>query len=262
VNLREKAEIEAFLRRDPLLHIYGIGDLDPFYWSYTSWYGLRTDAALHAIVLLYTGGSPPTMLALGRETEPLCELVASIRPRLPSRFYCHLSPGVNRILAPHYTMTSQGVHWKMGLSKPERIEEVKTGEVVGLGPGDGEELLRFYRDSYPGNWFDPRMLETGCYCGIREGDELVSVSGIHLFSPEYRVAALGNIATRPDRRGRGLGLRVTAALCRRLLQEVDHVGLNVRADNRSAIRIYERLGFERVSEYEEFEAEAFLGEKH
>lgn len=256
VTLQERAEIEAFLRRDPLLHSYGIGDLDPFYWSYTRWYGLRTDAALRAIVLLYNGGSPSTVLALERETDPLCELVASIRPQLPSRFHCHLSLGVSRVLSPHYTLTSHGVHWKMGLSNPARLEGVETGDVVELGPGNREELLRFYRDSYPGNWFDPRMLETGCYHGIREGNQLVSVSGIHVFSPEYRVAALGNIATRPDRRGRGLGLRVTAALCQRLLQEVDHVGLNVRADNRSAIRIYERLGFERVSEHEEFEADA------
>lgn len=256
VRLEEKAEIEAFLRRDPLLHIYGIGDLDPFYWSHTCWYGLRTDAVLRAIVLLYTGSSPLTMLALAKETEPLSELLASIRPRLPSRFYCHLSLGLSGILAPHYTLTAQGVHWKMGLSTPERLDGVETGDVIGLGPDDSAELLRFYRASYPGNWFDPRMLETGCFHAIREGEQLVSVSGIHVFSAEYRVAALGNVATRPDRRGRGLGLRVTAALCRRLLQEVDHVGLNVRADNHSAIRVYERLGFERVSEYEEFEAEA------
>jgi len=256
VTLQEKAEIEAFLRRDPLLHIYGIGDLDPFYWSCTRWYGLRADAALRAIVLLYTGSSPPTMLALASAAEPLSLLVESIRPQLPSRFHCHLSLGVNRVLEPHYTLTSQGVHWKMGLSNPERLEGVETGDVVELGPGNREELLRFYRDSYPGNWFDPRMLETGCYRGIREDNRLVSVSGIHVFSAEYRVAALGNIATRPDRRGQGLGLRVTAALCRRLLQEVDHLGLNVRADNHSAIRVYQRLGFEWTSEYEEFEAEA------
>jgi ribosomal protein S18 acetylase RimI-like enzyme len=243
VQLERKAEIERFLRQDPLLHLYGIGDLDPFFWDYTRWYGLRTNALLRAIALLYTGISPPTLLALSRETDSLCELVESIRPQLPSRFYSHLSPGVNRVP-------------KMGLSAPERLAQVKIGDVVELGPGDREELLQFYRTSYPGNWFDPRMLETGCYRGIREDSQLVSVAGIHVFSPAYRVAALGNIATRPDRRGRGLALRVTAALCRSLLQEVEHVGLNVRADNRSAIRIYERLGFERVSEYEEFEAEA------
>jgi len=37
-----------------------------------------------------------------------------------------------------------------------------------------------------------------------------------------------------------------------LLREVDHVGLNVKADNASAIASYVRLGFERIAAYEEF----------
>jgi ribosomal protein S18 acetylase RimI-like enzyme len=44
---------------------------------------------------------------------------------------------------------------------------------------------------------------------------------------------------------------VTARICRSLRAEVDHVGLNVRADNRAAIACYERLGFAPVAPYEE-----------
>ena len=96
------------------------------------------------------------------------------------------------------------------------------------------------------------MLETGRYYGIRNGRTILSVAGIHVYSPRYRVAVVGNVTTHPDYRGRGLGTAVCARLCKELLQEVDHVGLNVKADNASAIASYMRLGFERIAAYEEF----------
>ena len=78
-------------------------------------------------------------------------------------------------------------------------------------------------------------------------------------SPRYRVAALGNIATHPKYRGKGYGTAVTAKLCGSLLREVDHIGLNVKADNKSAIRCYEKLGFEVVCSYGEYEVEPLTG---
>jgi predicted GNAT family acetyltransferase len=68
-------------------------------------------------------------------------------------------------------------------------------------------------------------------------------------------AALGNIATRPGHRGRGFATAVIAELCRSLLLSVDHVGLNVKADNLSAIGCYQRLGFEQNAVYGEYTLE-------
>jgi len=36
------------------------------------------------------------------------------------------------------------------------------------------------------------------------------------------------------------------------MRKVKHIGLNVKADNASAIASYEKLGFERIATYEEF----------
>ena len=78
-----------------------------------------------------------------------------------------------------------------------------------------------------------------------------------MVSHVYKVAALGNIATRPDCRGRGLATIVTARLCQELLRAgMECIGLNVRSDNRSAVACYERLGFERVADYGEYTLEA------
>jgi len=80
---------------------------------------------------------------------------------------------------------------------------------------------------------------------------LVSVAGVHVYSPRYRVGVVGNVTTHPAYRGKGLGTAVCARLCKELLQTVDHIGLNVKADNIPAIASYKRLGFEVVGEYEE-----------
>jgi ribosomal protein S18 acetylase RimI-like enzyme len=76
---------------------------------------------------------------------------------------------------------------------------------------------------------------------------------VHVYSIRYKVAALGNITTHPDYRGRGYGRMVTGRVCKSLLgDEIDHIGLNVKADNAGAIRCYEKLGFEVVGSFREF----------
>jgi len=95
------------------------------------------------------------------------------------------------------------------------------------------------------------MLETGQYFGIRKAGKLVIIAGIHVYSPQYGVAVLGNIATAPNDRSKGYGTIVTARVCQSLLQDAAHIGLNVTAGNAAAIRCYEKLGFEAVAEYGE-----------
>jgi len=206
--------------------------------------------------MLYTGLEPPTLLALSDLGPPMMRLLEELRDRLPTRFYAHLSPGVAIPLRKRFRLVPHGSHKKMSLTEPERLREADVSGVVRLDRDRREELLAFYRECYPGNWFDPRMLETGQYFALRERNRLLSVAGIHVYSPKYGVAALGNIATRPAARGRGLGKRVTARLCRSLLENVSHVGLNVKADNAAAIALYRKLGFTHAASYMEYMAEA------
>jgi predicted GNAT family acetyltransferase len=121
-----------------------------------------------------------------------------------------------------------------------------------LGTEDLDDLAELYREAYPGTWFEPHQLDSGRYVGIREDGRLVCVAGLHVYSPAYGVAALGNVATLPAARGRGLAQGACAALCRLLLDDgIATIALNVRADNIAARRAYERIGFETVAEYVE-----------
>jgi len=250
--LHDKHEIEHFLRQDIQLHIYSLGDLDDFFWPYTTFYGLPANGGLSAVALLYRGQAIPTLLALSNNHDAIAELLQAMSPELPPQFYAHLSSGLEDTLSDANELAAHGKHYKMALQDKAKIDDIDCSQVVALSTPDLEEIQAFYQESYPGNWFDPRMLETQQHFGIQAGGKLVCVGGIHVYSPQYRVAALGNIATHPDRRGRGHGQTVTARICQSLSQTVDDIGLNVKADNHTAIACYERLGFKTVAEYGEF----------
>jgi predicted GNAT family acetyltransferase len=140
----------------------------------------------------------------------------------------------------------------MGLQDPSRIEKVNTENTSPLTEIDLEEIQSLYQSSYPGNSFDPRMLLTRQYFGYRRGGRLLSVGGVHVYSPAYRVAALGNITTHPEYRNQGLGKAVTAKLCLSLRENVDVIGLNVKQDNSPALSLYHALGFNISAKYGEF----------
>ncbi|PFG43283.1 acetyltransferase (GNAT) family protein [Isoptericola jiangsuensis] len=66
---------------------------------------------------------------------------------------------------------------------------------------------------------------------------------------------LGSVGTDPAFRGRGIAAAVTAAATRAGLAEVAMVTLGMYAHNDAARRVYERLGFARVQEFESWRPE-------
>lgn len=253
ICLHDKPTIEAFLRQQTFHHLYEIGDLDDFFWQYTIWYALQDQyARINQLALLYTGGVRPVLLALSEDLDGLYNLIQSILPLLPREFDMHLSGNSTAVLEPAYHLRSYGLHHKMALADPQALDRVDTTQVVQLTFSDLEAIEELYHISYPGNWFDARMLETGHYFGIYDGKQLASIAGIHVYSPHYKVAVLGNVTTHQGYRKMGLGTATCAKLCQVLCQSVEHIGLNVKADNASAIAVYEQLGFQRVANYSEF----------
>ncbi len=250
--LHEKAAIEKRLRGNTYLHIYSIGDLDDFYWPYTTWY---TDSFNHKdspVVLIYTGSKLPVILALTERIDAMCRLLHALMPVLPYRFYAHLSPGLAPVFNTMAVKEFHGSYLKMGLIDTSAVMSEDTSGTCELGIRDAEELVEFYKKSYPENWFDSRILETGRYYGLRDKGELIGTAGVHVFSKRYQVAALGSIAVMPSNRNRGYGKRVTARTCQSLLEDISHIGLNVRSDNKHALSCYNRLGFKPIGEYEEY----------
>ena len=254
VTLNNKVEIEKYLRKNPSLFLYHIGDLDEFYYPFTQWYGLKTNNDLKAVILLYKAFQPIVIQALSsqKELSYLNKLLESSLNIFPDKFYAHLTPGVEEILEGKYNLIAKGEHYKMIIKEKHSLQKIDTSSVYKLFAKDVEELNTLYNSAYPDNFFDPRMLETGMYYGIKKNNQLISVAGIHVYSKKFKVASLGNITTHPDYRNNGFGTVATAKLCKELLKNVDIVGLNVGTDNKGAIKSYEKIGFDKTDVYREY----------
>jgi predicted GNAT family acetyltransferase len=254
VELRDRGQIATVLRRRPAVHAYALGDLDDFFWPHTRWLGWSIDGRLEQIALVYDEPNPPVLLALAEEPiDGMAELLRAVADRLPERVYAHITPSLVEAIAPAFVPAAEPVmHRKLGLVDPDALAKHDTVDVKRLSPTDLDEVERFYTSAYPRTWFQPRMLETGRYVGVRRDGALVCVAGVHVWSPAWRVAALGNVATLPEARGAGLATAACARLCRLLLDDgIDTISLNVRADNAAAIRAYEKLGFAQAADYVE-----------
>jgi ribosomal protein S18 acetylase RimI-like enzyme len=248
----DKKRLEEHFRKNPVLFAYHLGDLDDFYFHDCQWgvmYGRTTH--IDEAVLIYHRGDIPTVLAFGIG-DRFGELLDEMATLLPRKFYCHFQEQSRARLAGLYSETGLGSHRKMKLEdfRPLSLEG-HAAHIQRLNSSYREQLRDLYKSVYPGNYFDDRMLTTGKYFGFLVEDKVLAVSGVHVYSPEYKIAVLGNIVTSPACRNLGYASLLTSRLCEELVSENCTVCLNVKDDNVSAILVYEKLGFATVCRYEE-----------
>jgi hypothetical protein len=195
-SVDKKALLRHF-NKDPVLFGYHLGDLDDFYFHNCKWAVLEEDEIREA-VLIYTGLEIPTVLAFGIGHN-FNGFLESLLPDLPDRFYSHYQKGSLGIFREAFTHKHLGSHQKMRLVSDDFNYHLDDSpEIKRLDMNYKKDLLELYKRSYPGNYFDDRMLETEKYFGRIMDGEIVCVSGVHVHSDEYKISVLGNITTRPD----------------------------------------------------------------
>jgi len=268
-STRDLERVRAVLQRDAITTAYMLGDLDPVYAPYCQWWIARAAGSGGsagsgesggpsgdvAVLQVYTGLSAPVVLTHGT-AEGVAAIVAAFRDDLPGRAHVHLDPTHHPVLEAHFHFERVRPMMRMGLRSSELASDMPA-------PGSGyEPITRLgHRDTgdivalsafYPDSFFEPHQLSSGHYYGIRTSGarELVSVAGLHILSRTDGLAALGNIVTHPEHRGRGLSTACTAHLSRALRDEgIPLLVLNVQHDNVHARRIYEKLGFREHATY-------------
>ncbi len=253
VFANDKERLYSHFQKDPVLFAYHIGDLDDFFFAQCQWaagYTTRRHPIVQDVVLIYHGGKIPTVMAFGVE-RGYPDLLAETLDILPDRFFCHFQEECRPVIASQYDIEPLGTHLKMKLDRLKHTVQSSDPELITLTSTDLPELEMFYQSAYPGNYFMPRMLDTGWYRGIRYDGKIAAVAGVHVVSDPYKIAVLGNIATDPAHRGKHLATCVTGGLTDELNSQGKLVCLNVKGDNTQAIKCYGRLGFVKVHTYEE-----------
>jgi ribosomal protein S18 acetylase RimI-like enzyme len=116
---------------------------------------------------------------------------------------------------------------------------------VPLGREHVGQMLELTALTKPGPFLS-RTIAFGNYMGIFEGEELIAMAGHRLQPLPY--VEISAVCTHPDHLRKGHASTLLTAQIR-LIQSAGKIPfLHVRADNYSAIRAYERLGFTTRSE--------------
>ena len=241
-RLTSPHDIRSILRRDVAWSVYALGDLAPAMFAKTQWFGPDLSLVLRdfGTSILFAIGTRSIREALDHATTPV-----------------HLQVQRDALdeVSRHADVQHERAMWRMvwkGLPPggrqipPQR--HLNPGSVVRLGADDVPALQQLYADGdatgEAPDFFHPSMVSDGVFFGSYEDRQLVAAAGTHLLAREEGAAAIGNVYTRRDCRGRGLSRLVTGAVMTSLAG-IETVGLNVRADNAAAIRVYESLGFVR-----------------
>ncbi len=129
------------------------------------------------------------------------------------------------------------------LPRPEGVAEMALPDLLEAAALlAGGKLTAADEDRYV---FKAKCLLDGFYCGfcVREEGELVSMAAIVARNEDS--ALLGDVFTRPDRRGRGLAARCVAAAARCAARQNKTLWALCEEQN---VPFYEKLGFEEVND--------------
>lgn len=243
--LADKDQIRALLLRDPRWCVYALGDLTPRMFAKCQWFTPDLTLVLHdyGTSILFAMGTGSIREALEHVTGPVHLQVRQDALDEVAR-YASVS-NVKTMLrmavdsAAISTRASDGAG-QADLKRLTADDLVKLKQLYADGESTGESPDFFY-DS---------MVTDGVFYGVFEGDDLVAAAGTHLVSRDEGAAAIGNVYTRKDKRGRGHSKVATSAVLQ-ALKDLPTIGLNVRAGNIPAIRVYQSLGFIRHCEFVE-----------
>ena len=242
---RDRELLREFLDSDRLFAAYAICDLDDREFGRTRW-GVALDHGRPvAVVLEYTGLSPQPLFVMGDRAGVVGALRDVIRPRtayLAARTeLLSAASAVYKVSdgPPMVRMWVDSTTFRPGPSAAIR-----------LVPEDIGDLNKLY-DFGLTSWLPSESVANGVYYGIRINGHLVAAAGTHVVSRAMGLAAVGNVLTHRDFRGRGFAKIVTGAVTQELLRFCDQVVLNVRADNPPALRAYQAIGYQEHVRFEE-----------
>ncbi|MFN8474248.1 MAG: GNAT family N-acetyltransferase [Anaerolineae bacterium] len=240
----DHTRIEAFLNRDRVWGAYALGDLEPSLFDLCEWTFAVEDTQDVALALLFSGLTPPICLTIGT-ADGVASLVTLAA--LPDWVHFVMEPGHRSVVEEAYTLEEGEVMLRMGLAREDfRPTPPRDSVPRRLTSADMAVLMQLYASGAHDtpDAFAPFQVEQGLFYGAEENGCLVAVAGTHLVAPGMGVAAVGNVYTAPEHRGRGLAQVCTSAVvtaCHEL--GVRDVVLNVACDNAPARAAYTRLGF-------------------
>jgi predicted GNAT family acetyltransferase len=223
-----------------------------------------TGSVRHSFLHTSSGLLLPAFSDPGPEAHDLAPVLSQLRPMV------HSVMGVGRCVQAVESglplpPTTRVDYFLMSLRKEEgrlAIPTTPPGLVVRRAEVGDDELLFPLQKGYeleevvirPGHFNDAQCMKA-LRLSLREqllfvaerGGVALAKAGTN--ARGYHVDQIGGVYTVPGERGKGLGRAVVSALLEAVFEDKQEVCLFVKKQNRSAIALYERLGFTHLTDY-------------
>jgi len=231
-------------------YIYQFNNLPAAQWKNVVCYGLFENNALKEIAMVNIDYSVPVLLAVSFSSrEYNIELLSRLKRFLPQRFYTHIDKATLEAVFSGCVIHDYEELMNMGLCRYDTIDNKQDNGIIRLGYSDLDDIRQLLTASYPEAWLDEELVKLKENFGVYADGKLISFAGIHAYSEEYQVAAVAHVTTHPEYRRRGYAERVISELLKSLVPKIQFIGLNVKANNISAINCYKKLGFKEYGSF-------------
>jgi ribosomal protein S18 acetylase RimI-like enzyme len=242
---RDREMLREYLEQDRLFAAYAICDLDDREFPRTRW-GVAMDGSRPvAVVMEYSGMAPQPLFVMGALEGVEAILDDVIKPRVA---YVAALSGSLPAVEHSYRIDPGPPMVRMWVDRNSFVPY--RGITTRLLPSEIGDLNRLYDLGFS-SWLPADAIAQGVYYGVRVNGKLVAAAGTHVARSQARLAAVGNVLTHRDHRGRGYAKLTTAAVTAELLRSCDQVVLNVRSDNPPALAAYRAIGYRDYTLFEE-----------
>ncbi|MEM3597164.1 MAG: GNAT family N-acetyltransferase [Candidatus Bathyarchaeia archaeon] len=217
VDKNNKQQIMDFLKMDVIRHVFALYDLqyDP---THTIMYAALKNNALKGYILIYTALQFPSVIL-----ECKTDLVKQLLEYAPENQFILHAPTENLQAIKSKFKDAKTYAQKLFALLLTR-EDRRTSTV--------ENILDFIR----------KMPTYGVFIN----DGLVSYASSFLQLPQ--VWMIGGVYTHPKHRNKGYATLATSAVTEEALKNADSAALFVRSNNYPAIKVYEKIGYQKIGE--------------
>jgi ribosomal protein S18 acetylase RimI-like enzyme len=245
VNEANKQRIIDFLKSDVIRHVFAFYDIqhDP---QHTTMYAAFENGNLKGYILIYTATDVPSIIL--ECEEGVAEALIEYAPQ--NNFIIHtppnLIPSVQRKFQneKHYienwmlVRRDQAHYYKSEFVRRLNTEDdaLRLAELVSNRKDRPKRALKKYIE-----WIT-KMPVYGLFLKGR----LVSYAGSFLQLPQ--IWMIGGVYTQPRHRNRGHATLAVSAITKEALRKAETAALFVRSDNYSAIKVYEKIGYQKIGE--------------
>jgi ribosomal protein S18 acetylase RimI-like enzyme len=235
-RLDDPQAIRRLLEGQRAYAAYALAHLEPRLFRRSEWWHAHGSQG-QALVAHSRSGLGPTLVALGdpQALDALLRLHPGPRLTFANFQLDHLA-----VAHRHFVLSREGASLRMSVSAAsfqpvaEPAQRLRRADVGAINALQRHEGFGF---------FPAAVLDEGVYYGVYVRQKLVAIAGTHVVAPSEGLALVGNVMTHPRYRGQGYGTIATSAVTAELLKTCPDVLLGVAANNRAAIRLYERLGY-------------------